>query len=373
VLWVLRDKIHLFQCVHSITLAVTAMRDMSYKYSSSLGSGSVSMHRMQSVWLTAKMHEVGVDADLQSAWTWIKETMLYDKWDRVKMLMLGADRKSLRSFFDQWHTSRLAAEDSKRQAQFDDLRKEHEGEMEALHTKYQQEMEDGQQRMRSMLQAKAQEVKEVQELLENAQARLADEMEQAALQKAALAAAPQKLRQKLGALAPGMLPAPPNTPTEGGRFLLPKDGMDGNDEDGEDQDAEMLAKIKFIDRVLKRWKLQEVGSAFDTWRSFVKSQQQLMKSAAKVVGHWLHRGLALAYETWHAHAHAQARMRGILKRIAERWLHRDVAVAFMSWKENADKQKRAEYITGRILRHWTHRTSAAAFDSWHEHAQEQVM
>ena len=98
--------------------------------------------------------------------------------------------------------------------------------MEALHAKYQQEMEDGQQRMRSMLQAKAQEVKEVQELLESAQVRLADEMEQAALQKAALAAAPQKLRQKLGALVPGMLPAPPNTPAEGGRFLLPKDGMD---------------------------------------------------------------------------------------------------------------------------------------------------
>ena len=286
---------HLFQCVHSITLAVSAMRDMSYKYSSSLVSGSVSMHRMQSVWLTAKMHEVGVDADLQSAWTWIKETMLYDKWDRVKMLMLGADRRSLRSFFDQWHTLRLAAEDSKRQAQFDDLRKEHESEMEALHAKYQQEMEDGQQRMRSMLQAKAQEVKEVQELLESAQVRLADEMEQAALQKAALAAAPQKLRQKLGALVPGMLPAPPNTPAEGGRFLLPKDGMDGNDEDGEDQDAEMLAKIKFIDRVLKRWKLQEVGSALDTWRSFVKKQKRAEYITGRILRHWTHRTSAAAF------------------------------------------------------------------------------
>ena len=296
---------HLFQCVHSITLAVSAMRDMSYKYSSSLVSGSVSMHRMQSVWLTAKMHEVGVDADLQSAWTWIKETMLYDKWDRVKMLMLGADRRSLRSFFDQWHTLRLAAEDSKRQAEFDDLRKEHESEMEALHAKYQQEMEDGQQRMRSMLQAKAQEVKEVQELLESAQVRLADEMEQAALQKAALAAAPQKLRQKLGALVPGMLPAPPNTPAEGGRFLLPKDGMDGNDEDGEDQDAEMLAKIKFIDRVLKRWKLQEVGSALDTWRSFVKKQKRAEYITGRILRHWTHRTSAAAFDSWHEHTQEQ--------------------------------------------------------------------
>ena len=45
--------------------------------------------------------------------------------------------------------------------------------------------------------------------------------------------------------------------------------------------------------------------------------------------------------------------------------------AFKSWKYNADKQRRAGCLTARIISHWTHRTAAAAFDSWHVHAQEQ--
>jgi hypothetical protein len=209
------------------------------------------------------------------------------------------------------------------------------------------------------LQAKAQEIKELQDSLEALRERLADEMQQAAHHRAALAAAPQKLRQKLGAMAPGLVGER--------KFLLPE-----VDEPDAEPDAELAAKASFIERVLKRWKQQELGAAWYAWVIFVKNQKQLVRSAAKVVGHWLNRALALAFETWHEHANMQARMRGILKRIAERWLHRDVAVAFLSWKENSDRQKRAEYITGRILRHWTHRTSAAAFDSWHGHAQEQV-
>ena len=94
-----------------------------------------SLHRMQSVWITSKMREGEVDADLQSAWTWIKETMQYDKWDRVKVLMLGADRKSLRSYFSEWHVLMQQQSDAKARAA-------HQAELEALHTRYQQELDD---------------------------------------------------------------------------------------------------------------------------------------------------------------------------------------------------------------------------------------
>ena len=112
---------------------------------------------MQSVWIAAKMREAQVDADLQSAWTWIKETMLYDKWDRVKVLMLGADRKSLRSYFDEWHLRLQQQSDVKRdahhQAELEYLKTRHESELqasckklsleiEALHIRYQQELDD---------------------------------------------------------------------------------------------------------------------------------------------------------------------------------------------------------------------------------------
>ena len=321
---------------------------------------------------------------LQAAWNWLKESMQFDKWDRVKLLMFGADRLSLRTYFDEWvslvpHLDSQGGSPLQRQAsskQMEELKSQFHAEL--------AEMRSSVLKLQMTVQTKDDEVKELQSQLAQAQELLA------CVPQKALSAA-QKQRVRLGSQATGPAAAGSSGGGLAGGGLAAaggtrkvKGGHVGFSDDVEEievsqeisdgeEDASLQAKIRFVERVVKHWRNQGLGVAFDTWRSFVKSHQQLVRSATKVVGHWLHRTLALAYETWHEHAHAQARMRGILKRIAERWLHRDVAVAFMSWKENADKQKRVEYITGRILRHWTHRTSAAAFDSWHEHAQEQVM
>ena len=44
---------------------------------------------------------------LQGAWAWLGDAMLYDRLARVKVLMLGADRKTLRAYFDQWQSNAL--------------------------------------------------------------------------------------------------------------------------------------------------------------------------------------------------------------------------------------------------------------------------
>ena len=212
----------------------------------------------------------GADADssppqdeLQAAWTWIKETMQFDKWDRVKLLMLGSDRLSVRTYFDAW----VALLPGHEPTTTSPTRAQLPGYASGGSLQEQVEITMPGKDVGRAMPPSAEAEARIQELEAQNRAMQA-QIDSQTSQLAQQLPAPGKERMRLGAQAPG--PAGGKGKRQGVGFSDDVDEI-GLAQGGQD-DRHLQAKINFVERIVKHWRMQGLGKAFDSWHSHAREQ-----------------------------------------------------------------------------------------------------
>ena len=266
--------------------------------------------------LSAVLRQKRMDEELQAAWNWIKEAMLYDKLDRIKALMLGADRKSLRYIFDQWNLLMLQLKTDESHVEesvteedmlFLALTKD-------MHVRHQEDMAKMRVSLSSSHDAfRASKARFLERVLGHWRGR------------------------ELGAAF------------DAWRFCaLTRRGI-----------------AQSASQAVRHWLNRSKAQAFDTWHEHAHSQARSREILRRTAWRWRQRHLATAFFTW---AYQGARQKGakcVASRVAGHWAHRSCAAAFESWHMHSTEQRRMEDVCTRIVARVVYRVLALGFGFMH--------
>ena len=110
-LWMLREEGQLLVDVLALVASCDSLRRHAAAAAQALGWSRKQLALRLAGCLQQRAYTpaeaLSVADALQGAWAWLGDTMLYDRLARVKVLMLGADRRTLRAYFDQWQSNAL--------------------------------------------------------------------------------------------------------------------------------------------------------------------------------------------------------------------------------------------------------------------------
>ena len=117
-------------------------------------------------------------------------------------------------------------------------------------------------------------------------------------------------------------------------------------------------------RVIRKWMNRGLNMCFESWKTEVEQTKHEQNIIQKIVTRWNNMPKATAFVTWYCNTKERQRERKIVSRIVVRWTQRSLLSSFEKWRAQRKEQERLRKIVSRILLTWTHRLISAALKKW---------
>ena len=123
-------------------------------------------------------------------------------------------------------------------------------------------------------------------------------------------------------------------------------------------------KMERAKRLMARFVMREISSAFQGWKTTVKEIKRQKKEMKRIVSRIMNRCLAWTLDGWIEYVEEEKRLRGLLNRAARAMKNRQVSGAFNSWIEFVDLRNFMKEFVRKMIGRYEKKEIAKGLGKW---------